>query len=244
MRLFQTSRFIILLILLAGSTCLAFDHEYTEYAGLLSKYVAQGRVDYAAILNDRQPLDNFLRECSEVAFDEYKTFSRARQICFLTNLYNASALALILSRYPVESIQDLGSLFTSPWNRKSVSLFNHKVGLGHIQHDILRPEFNEPRLHFAICSAARGGSHLLSEPYLPEKLEQQLVEAERDFMAARPEINFLSNGRLHLSQIFMWYPDDFGGKSGVLKFVQRFFPQVTSETEIIYNDFDWSLNSK
>ena len=237
-------RYILLILFLTASICHAFDHSYSDYSELLSKYVVNGRVDYQGMKDDRAGLDSLLDACSKVTFVEYKTFSRARQICFLVNLYNAATLSLVLGNYPMESIQELDGLLTSPWNIKFILLFKHRVGLGHIQHDVLRPEFNEPRLHFALSSAAAGGPHLRNEPYLPDKLETQLAEAERDYMTARPDINYLSDGTLFLSQIFMWYPDDFGGKSGVRKLAQSYFPEVTDETRIYYTDFDWSLNGK
>src|SRR3989339_404416 len=108
----------------------------------------------------------------------------------MINLYNAAALVLILENYPVTSIKDVGGFFTSPWNKKFISLFEHTVGLGHIEHDILRSEFKEPRIHFAISCAAIGAPHLNNEPYLSSKLEQQLSDAERIFLTERPDINY------------------------------------------------------
>lgn len=244
MRSARTFRYLILTILLSVSAASAFDHEYTEYAGLLQKFVSNGRVDYAALAQDRQPLDRFLSECSQVSFEEYKTFSRARQICFMVNLYNASAIALVLGSYPLQSIQDMEGMFTSPWNRRTVSLFEHKVGLGHIQHDIIRPEFKEPRLHFVLSITALGGPDLSNKPYLPDKLEQQLIEAERKFMTERPQENYFADGTMHLSELFKWYPDDFGGQPGILQLVQRYFPNAKPESNVVFTDFDWSLNSK
>jgi len=230
--------------LLAGAPASAFDHGYTDYGELLSKHVVDGRVDYAAMLADRGALDGLLEACARVSFDEYETFSRARQLCFMINLYNAATLVLILDHYPVESIKDVGGIFSSPWNRKFIRLFDRTVGLGHIEHDVLRSEFHEPRIHFTIARASIGGPWLIGEPYLPEKLEQQLTSAERHFLTERPEINRYEQGTLHLSPILKWFATDFGGKDGVRSLARQYFPEVNRDTRIRYTDFDWNLNIK
>jgi hypothetical protein len=237
-------RTLLLLIFLTGSASHAFDHEYQSYGDVLAKYVANGSVDYALLLQNRSGLDSLLAQAAEVSFEEYSTFSRARQLSFMINLYNAATLVLILDHYPVKSIKDIGGLFSSPWNRKFIRLFDHKIGLGHIEHDILRSEFKEPRIHFAIVCASIGCPHLINEPYLPDKLEQQLSDAEQRFLSARPAANYYADGKLYLSPIFKWFREDFGGETGVMTFAQRYFPEANPETKIVYTDYDWSLNRK
>jgi hypothetical protein len=237
------TRFVSLLILLSASASLAFDHDYAGYGHALASYVTDGRVDYEGLSHDRAALDGLLLDCASVGFDEYSTFSHARQIAFMINLYNAATLVLILDNYPIASIKDAGGLFSSPWNKKFISLFNHSVGLGHIEHDILRSEFKEPRIHFALASASASSPHLKNEPYLSGKLEQQLNEAEQAFMTARPDVNSFNDNTLYLSPIFRWYAADFESSGGILQFVRKYFPEINPDTKIIYNDYDWNLNS-
>jgi hypothetical protein len=236
-------KLILLSIILTASSAVAFDHDYTAYGETLAKYVEKGRVDYEGLMQDRATLDNLLSDCASVSFDEYQTFSRARQIAFVLNLYNAATLVLILDHYPVTSIKDIGGLFSSPWNKKIITLFDHTVGLGHIEYDILNSEFKDPRIHFALASASVSGPHLRNKPYLSATLEQQLTEAERDFLTARPDANSFSDNTLYLSPLFKWYAQDFESTGGVLQFVRTYFPEINPDTKIVYNHFDWNLNS-
>ena len=47
-----------------------------------------------------------------------------------------------------------------------------------IEHSILRKEFDEPRIHFAINCASVSCPPLLNEAFVPEKLEAQSQQLE------------------------------------------------------------------
>lgn len=222
----------------------AFDHGFALLRdSVLAPFVSEAGVDYAALRERPEPLDRFLTECARVSFDEYRAFPREQQMAFLLNLYNAATLRLVLDHWPMESLREIGGLFRSPWTVKSISLFDRKVGLGQILHDILRPEFRDPRVHFALSNAARGGPMLLSEPYIAENLSVQL-DRQTDLFLRRAEINRCEDGVLYLSPIFRWYENDFGKKRGVREFAKNFFPDVSEKTPIHYTNYDDSLNSR
>lgn len=67
-------------------------------------------------------------------------------------------------------------------------LFAVTVTLGHVEHEILRKKYNEPRIHFAIVCAALGCPPLRSEAYLADKLDTQLADQGRNFSATRARI--------------------------------------------------------
>ncbi len=73
---------------------------------------------------------------------------------------------MILGGYPgVKSIKDLGGLFQSPWKKEIVRVKGKTLTLDDVEHGILRPQFRDPRVHFAINCASKSCPPLISEPY-------------------------------------------------------------------------------
>ncbi|MBU1983003.1 DUF547 domain-containing protein [bacterium] len=222
----------------------SFDHSYALLRdSVLAPFVSDSGVDYEGLLSHRQSLDRFIADCGRLSFESYRSFTRPQQMAFLINLYNAATLQLVLRSWPVNSIRQTGSLFVSPWTRRFIRLFDRTISLGQILHDILRPEFNDPRVHFALANASRGGPGLASEPYLPEIVEAQLDGRTEIYLLQRPEMNRFDSGELRLSPIFRWYENDFGKRAGVRAFVRTYFPEATDTTRVHYTEYDGSLNS-
>lgn len=236
----------------------SFDHQHTAFNQLLNEIVIprgpQTVVDYALLKNSESRLDAYLSKLEVVTKQEYQSWSKDQQLAFLINAYNAFTLKLIVMNYPeINSIRDLGGLiFSSPWDIKFFTLLGEDSYLDYIEHEIIRKDFNEPRIHFAVNCASRGCPPLLIEAYLANKLDQQLEYATKQFIND-PERNRFNaeKTRLELSSIFKWYKHDFEKAAGSLeKFIA---PYITDDPEINtlivyraasikYLDYDWSLN--
>lgn len=242
----------ILSLLVVAEFAWSFDHHYQIWGEVLTKYSANGRVDYQGLSTDRSQLDTFIVECGRVPYSDYESWALNERMAFVINLYNAAAIQLILNHWPlgrspnstIGSINEIGGWTGSPWNIEFINIFGHVKGLGHLENDILRPSFKDPRIHFAIVPAALGGPWLRSEPFLPLILDDQLWQQERLFMTTRPEINRYEDERLHLSPIFDWYSRDFGLRPGIVIFARRYFSEIPEKVRIEYSRFDWSLNVK
>ncbi|MBL0061792.1 MAG: DUF547 domain-containing protein [bacterium] len=232
----------LLATLLLCSSAFAFDHSHAQFQTVLNKYVKDGRVNYSVLVNDRTELDAYVTSIGEVSFEQYRAFTKSEKLALMINLYNAAAMQFILNHWPVESIQDVGGLFSSPWNMKFVNLFGREASLGMIEHDILRADFKEPRIHFALVCASLGCPTLRPDVYVDTKLNQQLAEQERAFMTQRPKENRFENGVLYISPIFKWYKEDFDDNEGVRTLFQIYYPEVKIDTRIEYTEYDWSLN--
>jgi hypothetical protein len=244
--------FFKLAILLAttASTAAGFDHSYTGFVQVLHRYVQDGQVDYAALRNQRAGLDQFLREAGAVKEADYKSWSREQQIAFLINVYNAGSLQLVIDHYPVSSIKRIGGWFGSPFRITFIPLFGSKVSLDEIEHGMLLP-FGEPRVHFALVCAARSCPPLRREAYTAAKLNQQLDDQARLFLndITKNRVE-LETGTVHLSRIFKWFGDDFGGEeAAVVKSISRYWPASTQRVlaqkktfKVRYLDYDWKLN--
>lgn len=226
---------------------LAFDHSHAGFDGVLKKYVDdKGMVNYSELKKNRSTLDAYLKETGSISESEFKAWTHDQRLAFLINVYNAETLQLIIDNYPVKSIKKIGGLFFGqPWDVKSVTLFGKKTTLNHIEHDILRPQYKEPRVHFVIVCAAMGCPPLLNQVFLPETLDQQLNDRGRYFMAQKNK-NKLDGNTLYLSPIFSWFAEDFTTDGSIQDFVTPFFPSDIKgkKLKVKYTSYDWSLNKQ
>ena len=236
--------------------------DYQDYARVLQTYVDdRGLVDYAGLQANREGLDRFNRSLGEVSADTYASWSDREKIAFLSNAYNAFTLQSIIDREPlVDSIRDIRGV----WNRRKFNLAGEEKTLDNIEHDILRKDFNEPRIHVALVCAAISCPPLRNEPYLPEKLDAQLNDQTAKF--ANSSLGFeldRQDNKVYLSSIFKWYGKDFintystdeefnGNKQqrAVLNyFSSQLAPQDVrflreNNYKVKYLDYDWSLNKQ
>jgi hypothetical protein len=217
------------------------------YAELLKKYVIRGEVNYAGLKSEENKLDQYLMLLEEV---DPASLNRDEQFAFYTNVYNAWTLKLILSGYPeVKSIKDLGSFFESPWKKNIVRISGGVATLDDVEHNILRPRFGDPRVHFAINCAAKSCPPLRSEPYLGAVLDHQLDHSTRSFLN-NPKNYRLDGNEFYVSRIFKWFAEDFN--DDVLGFYLKYaddelkirLQAKSSRIKVKYLPYDWSLNGK
>jgi len=157
-------------------------------------------------------------------------------------LYNALTIKLILSEYPVESIKDIGNFFRSPWSKDVFFLFGKPITLNNLEHDIIRKQFNEPRIHLALVCAAKGCPPLRSESYTAEKLNEQLDNQAKIYLSSSKGLVIDEQREtIFISSIFKWYKEDF---ESVPDFIQEYIQTSIKSYSIRYLDYDWNLNEK
>lgn len=219
--------------------------DHSLFGELLKSHVKEGMVSYSTFKSDEADLDRYLSVLEKVNPDQ---LDRAEQMAFYINAYNAWTIKLILRNYPgVNSIKDLGSLFKSPWKKKIVKLNAKTITLDNIEHDILRPVFKDPRIHFAVNCASKSCPPLVGEPFTGAKLERQLEDAAISFIND-PQSNFVKGDRLYVSRIFKWFGEDFD--NDILGYFRTYArgglaAQIADSgktLKIKYLDYDWSLN--
>lgn len=231
-------RFAILFLLAALPASADLDSTLTER-------VHEGRVDYAGLKEDPAGLDAWLASAAVLDETEFNRRPRDQRLAFLINLYNAATLRLILDRYPIASIRDIGPAWdpNKAWKLPAVKVFGRTVTLNELEHGMIRPVFNEPRAHFALVCAAKGCPPLRSEAYDGARLDAQLDDQARVFLSQKAKNDASKAGETaYLSPIFRWYMKDFGGsKRSVLRFVKKWLP-VEEDWEVDWTVYDWSLN--
>ncbi len=235
-------------VLLTAIVALAGQDRDAPYAALLAAHVHDGVVDYAGLKGREKELDAYLEALTRV---DPASLNREERFAYYINVYNAWTLKLILEHYPgIGSIKEAGSLLRSPWKRTFVRLKSGTVSLDDVEHGLLRPQFRDPRVHFAVNCASVSCPPLASAPYEGAGLDAALDAAARRFIN-NPANTFVKDGTLHVSRIFDWYGDDFGGRQGVWAFVRRYAdPELAGkmdaakEQDLAYLPYDWSLNGR
>jgi hypothetical protein len=247
----------------ARASAEAFDHGYAAWDALLKKHVRwlpdqkQSRVAYAGMANDRAALKAVLADLSGVSPAAFASFTRPQQMAFLINAYNAFTIELVLTEYPkLKSIKDV-TLFGSPWKKPFFSLLGEQRHLDWIEHEQLRPKYNEPRVHTAIVCASIGCPALRPDAFTSDKLEAQLEDGMRRFLGDATR-NRASAGKLEVSSIFKWFREDFEkGHQGYAKVEDvfaRYAAQLSDDPAEqarlrsgtlapSFLDYDWSLNA-
>lgn len=233
-----------------SSPAYAFDRTDSAWAGVLKNHTENGRVDYAALKKSRAELDGYLREISRVTEEEYAAWPRNAQIAFWINAYNAFTIQAIIDHYPVKSIKNIPNV----WGAKRYEILGQKRSLDGIEHEILRKQFKEPRVHFALVCASIGCPTLKSEPYAGEELNSQLDSQVRDFLSDASKVTYdEKSDTLKLSPIFKWYGVDFKDNGGILLFIsnpsKHYLPlemegKLSPTTKISWLGYDWDLNDK
>ncbi|MBI2944899.1 MAG: DUF547 domain-containing protein [Candidatus Wallbacteria bacterium] len=246
-----------------------FDRTHGLYAQVLKAHVRNGLVDYAALKNGRTRLDTYVTALGAVPPQALSTWSRDDRFAYWINAYNAFTLKVIIDHYPIQgswfSLYPRSSIRQIPgvWDKITFTAAGRPVTLNHIEHEVLRKEFADPRLHAAINCASVSCPELRAEPFLGDRLGAQLDEAARSFATslARNRID-LSAKVLHASQIFDWFADDFlrayapggnfgglGGKSAAAaSFLAKFGPPQAQAAiaaggfQVRWLSYDWSLN--
>lgn len=222
-----------------------FDH--SVFDRLLKKHVDQnGRVDYQNFAKDQPLLRNYLNSLSRNTPDSLK-WSENEQLAYWINLYNAFTTELILDHYPLESIRDIGTKIPivfgdTAWDIEFINVGAKTYTLDQIENEVLRNKFDEPRVHFALVCAAASCPDLRREAYTADKLDSQLNSQAVIFLS-NPIKNKIGSEKSTISEIFKWYESEFTKNGTLIEYLNQFTRStISSNAEIDYIKFDWSLN--
>lgn len=243
------------LLLAAALAVAAPAVDHSAFDALLREHVAAGLVDYDAFA--RSP--SFRRYLDELAAAKPDDLSMPERLAFWVNVYNAYTIQQINAHEERESIRNINKTLgllslKGPWSEKMVRAAGRTLSLDDVEHEIIRKEFDEPRIHFALVCAALGCPPLRSEAYTGVLLEEQLEDQARTFLRSSPAKNRVEaqKATVWVSPILVWYKDDFGGTDEALgRFLSRYW-EDGPERELLESGrfrlektgYDWTLNSR
>ncbi|MYC13596.1 MAG: DUF547 domain-containing protein [Gemmatimonadetes bacterium] len=233
---------------------------YTPLNRTLGRVVnAQGRVDYEAVKTDAD-LRAFVDQLAQISPNTHPALfpSRADSLAFWINAYNACVLAGVAKAYPISSVTEIAPAFGF-FKKYRFVVGGRRFTLDQIEHEIIRPQFADPRIHAAINCAAVSCPRLLNKVFTPDELDDQLNAVMRDMIRNPMHVQIdRQTGVVSLSAIFDWFSSDFTSYvqahevgETVLDYISLFlskddtlYLQNHPDLQIVFLDYDWSLNSQ
>ena len=137
-------------------------------------------------------------------------------------------------------------LFRSTWAIDFIKIEGKTYNLNNIEHGILRPKYNDPRIHAAVNCASRSCPKLLNEAFTADKLDNQLDMVMKDFINDATRNKITSANKAQLSKIFTWFAGDFKKNDpSVIAFINKFSKtKIDENAGISYLDYNWQLNKQ
>ncbi len=240
--------------------------DHAHFTQVLDRVVRMPLVDYQALKDDREGLDAYIESLGATPESLLDQSPRAEQLAFWINAYNACMLQLVIDHYPIEAggvglfggvrNRVAGYPDNSVWQIRDVFTRNHCFVAGQyrsqdeIEHEIIRPRFDEPRIHFAVNCAAVSCPVLWPMAYEADVLEEQLDRAVRHLMAGDEHFRIEPGepATLRLNRVMDWYSGDFGGAEGLKAFFAGYLPReradivLRPDTRVEFFSYDWTLN--
>lgn len=247
---------------------------YSLYDEFLKEYIeSDGQLVYSGITANPRVLDKFLAVIENFPKEVFDELGEQQKIAFWINTYNAFMIKVVADHFPIKKygVPKLNQNFPAnsvrqipgAWNGIKRIIMGKVLTLQDIEQNILRKEFNEPRIHLALVKASKSSPVLLSEPYMGSTLEAQLSEQSKAFLRD-PSRFFIEkeDRKIRLSPIFDWYSKDFSRKyplkggfnrypkeyASVLQFISRYVSDEDAEflekkaIKVFYLEYDWRLN--
>ena len=215
---------------------------HKTWDNLTRKYISSsGKVNYAGFKKEKIQLEKYIKELQSYHKD-LSSWSKNKRLAYWINVYNAVTVKLIVDNYPLKSITDLHG--GKPWDQKLINLGGVSYSLDVIENKIIRPRFNEPRIHFAVNCAAKSCPKILNRAWTEDNIQRYLTKQTKAFIANSSQ-NTIKEDKVILSKIFDWYKTDFGtSNENVIKFINKYSDiDVKSDASVSYNEYNWSLNN-
>ena len=213
---------------------------------LLKRHIrSDGFVDYKGMISEKAKLEKYLALLSSNAPND--SWSKNEKLAYWINVYNAFTVKLIVDNYPLESIKDLNPMISIPtvntiWAKDWFQIGGEDFSLDRVEHKILRKDFEEPRIHFAVNCASYSCPVLRPEAFTAAKVDQQLEEQAVRFIND-PKRNLITKDQAEVSKIFSWFSGDFKEGQTLIKFLNKYSKvEIDENAKVKFMDYGWTLN--
>ena len=210
-------------------------------------------VDYEALAADADATARLAAYLDRLQALDPRLYSRAEQMAYWINFYNALTVKVVLDGYPVDTIRDVHEgvvPYTGPWDDVHARVAGEDLTLNQMEHGILRPLWRDARIHYAVNCAAYGCPHLLDTAFTAENTETLLETGARDYVNDPRGVDVVDEDFVVLSSIYDWYAEDFGGsEEAVIAHLVEYADDELAEflrgfEGAVEYDYDWSLNRR
>jgi len=233
--------------------------------------IEEGLVKYSTLKRKRLDVLTAKRELKNLNPAILMTLSKEQRIAFWINTYNFCTIELILRHYPIQPkwymiIYPDNSIMqiTGAWTKEFFDIQREEYNLQEIEQDFLLKRYKDPRICFAISNASAGGATLRNERYKGDRLDEQLDDQVKKYLATSKGIRWdKDNNILKLSNVFQTHTKTFleSDLAEIKKFRKRkeeervwlnfILPHLSKEDihylernefTMQFIEFDWHLN--
>ncbi len=244
------SAFVGISCLVLSAASASADVDHSSWDQLLAKHVNNGQVDYQGVQADRAQLDGYLNQLATV--DVGQLASKEAKLALWINAYNACVFKGVLDHAPLESVKDVPGFF----DRARYRVANESLTLNEIEGK--GRALGDWRIHFAVVCASTSCPPLIGEAYVADRLDAQLTERTKAFLADHERGLCVEGATLCTSQIFKWYARDFLPSAGwlqpltvekLLGVLSPYLPAELAQADrrslaMKFLDYDWRLNAQ
>lgn len=228
----------------AEEPAITFDH--SVYGKILKEHVSGGTVDYKSLAEGQVELDKYIGSLAKAQPATFK--SDEERLAFWINAYNACVLKGIVSSWPLKDVEEAPGFFSLDAYRVAGGTYT----LHQIYNTVLRKEFKDPRVNFALCRGTLWSPQLRNEVYAAEKLDKQLEDAAKKFIRDPRYVRIEKDQRLiYVSSLFKYVREDFAGRGEqLLDYIKKYLPSSDKEyldenvSAIVFIPLDWNVNVK
>lgn len=201
---------------------------------------ANGLIDYQAIQADRGALDEFLGYVAVTSPQKDPELfpTRESKMAYYINAYNALAIRGVIDRPGLKSVDDIKVEYFF-YTRYRIG--GKKLDLYRLENSVIRPMFEDPRIHFALNCQSGGCPIFPDVAFHPENLDAFLDEQTTKFVNHPEKVRKKADGAWEVSQIFEWYAGDFEAAGGVAAFIHQYRDEVPADAALTYIPYDWAL---
>jgi len=193
-------------------------------------------VDYKAI--DHTELNAL---ADEIASYPLEGSSKDEALAFYINAYNILTVKNVLDNNIPASPLDVSGFFDGIEH----NIAGKSMTLNNLENDVIRPQYGDARIHFALVCGAVGCPPLTKDAFRPATLSKQLDKRTRAAMNSSSFLRVDTQAQtLQLSEIFKWYLEDFGGSlESAHGFINQYRDNpVPDQYTKTYYTYDWKLN--
>ena len=208
------------------------------------------RFDYLSVTSaDARKLKEYLASLQSM---EPRQLNDQEAKAYWINMFNAVLIDRIIDTYQSGSRRGIrrlerGGLRSTGWGRPVVEVAMQEISLNDIEHGIIRPIWNDPRIHFAISASTLSGANIQKTAFNGENNEELLDKAQAEFFAHPKSVSVRGN-RVVLNSVFDWYLTDFAeNKRSLLDYIRENVGEETRQaiqglSRISY-EYNWDLNT-
>jgi hypothetical protein len=220
---------------------------YAAWGDVLSRYVdASGRVDFRAAARQRAGLDEFVAwvyaHSPKSAPERFRT--PAEVLAFHLNAYNALSLYNVIESGFPKTLA--GAAKIEFFLLRKVKVGGEAISLYAYENDVIR-KLGEPRIHFALNCMSVGCPNLPREPFLPERLEAQLMRETRAFLNDPRHVRMdAAEKTVWLSEIFDFFTADFLAVApSLIAYVNRYRDEpLPADYRVRFIPYDWTVKAQ